>query len=77
MLFRSWTVQKKDGSWKWPACDWPPLEHDQFFSVAFVAVAVALAPDDYRDTPQARAGLGNIRKYLKANPIPELPDLPR
>jgi squalene-hopene/tetraprenyl-beta-curcumene cyclase len=71
-LNRMWTVQKNDGSWKWPDCSWPPLEHDQFFSIAFVAVAVALAPDNYRDTPAAKAGLDNIRTYLKANPIPEL-----
>jgi squalene-hopene/tetraprenyl-beta-curcumene cyclase len=71
-LDRVWTVQKPDGSWKWPDCDWPPLEHDQFYGVAFVAVAVALAPDNYRDTPAARAGLDRIRTYLKANPTPEL-----
>ena len=46
------------------------MEHDQFFSVAFVSIAVALAPDNYKDTPAAKAGLDNIRKYLKANPIP-------
>jgi squalene-hopene/tetraprenyl-beta-curcumene cyclase len=71
-LDRMWTLQKPNGSWKWPACDWPPLEHDQFFSVVFVSIAVALAPDNYKDSPAARAGLDNIRKYLKANPIPEL-----
>ena len=71
-LDRVWTVQKPDGSWKWPDCDWPPLEHDQFYGVAYVAVAVALAPDNYRDTPAARAGLDRIRGYLEANPTPEL-----
>ena len=71
-LDRMWTVQKPDGSWKWPDCDWPPLEHDQFYGVAYVAVAVALAPDNYRDTPAARAGLDKLRTYLKANPVPEL-----
>jgi squalene-hopene/tetraprenyl-beta-curcumene cyclase len=71
-LDRMWTVQLDDGSWEWPDCDWPPLEHDQFFSIAFVAVAVALAPDDYAKTPAARAGLENIRKYMKKNPVPEL-----
>jgi squalene-hopene/tetraprenyl-beta-curcumene cyclase len=71
-LDRMWTVQLDDGSWSWPDCDWPPLEHDQFFSIAYVAVATALAPDDYAKTPAAQAGLANIRKYLKANPVPEL-----
>ena len=71
-LDRMWTVQLDDGSWDWPDCDWPPLEHDQFFSIAYAAVAAALAPDDYAKTPAAQAGLANIRKYLKTNPIPEL-----
>src|SRR5688572_15746595 len=69
-LDRMWTIQKADGSWKWPDCDWPPLEHDQFYGVAFVAVA--LAPDDYVTTPAARSGLDLMRAYLKANPDPEL-----
>jgi len=41
-LDKMWTGQMKDGSWNWPDCDWPPLEHDQFYGVAFVAVALAL-----------------------------------
>ena len=71
-LDKVWTVQLADGSWSWPDCDWPPLEHDQFYSVAYVAVAVAMAPDNYRETPAALAGLKKIRAYLKANPVPEL-----
>jgi squalene-hopene/tetraprenyl-beta-curcumene cyclase len=71
-LDRVWTIQKPDGSWKWPDCAWPPLEHDQFYGVAYVAIAVAQAPDNYSDTPAARAGLDNLRKYLHTHPVPEL-----
>jgi squalene-hopene/tetraprenyl-beta-curcumene cyclase len=71
-LDKVWTVQQPDGSWKWPDCSWPPLEHDQFYSVAYVAVAVAMAPDNYRETRAAKAGLEKIRGYLKANPTTEL-----
>lgn len=71
-LDKVWTIQQPDGSWKWPDCDWPPLEHDQFYGVAYVAVAVAIAPDNYRETPAAIAGLKKIRGYLSANPVPEL-----
>ncbi len=70
-LDKSWTIQKADGSWNWPDCDWPPLEHDQFYGVAFMAVAVGLAPDNYKDTPQAKAGLSKMREYLKKNPPTE------
>ncbi|WP_020469823.1 prenyltransferase/squalene oxidase repeat-containing protein [Zavarzinella formosa] len=70
-LDKSWTLQKADGSWNWPDCDWPPLEHDQFYGVAFMAVAVGLAPDKYAETPAAKAGLEKMRAYLKKNPPTE------
>lgn len=71
-LDKMWTIQKADGSWNWPDCDWPPLEHDQFYGVAYVAVAVGMAPDEYRETPAAKKGLDKLRKYIKANPTTEL-----
>jgi squalene-hopene/tetraprenyl-beta-curcumene cyclase len=48
------------------------LEHDQFYGVAFMAVATAMAPDDYLKTDAAKAGLDKIRTYIKANPNKEL-----
>jgi squalene-hopene/tetraprenyl-beta-curcumene cyclase len=71
-LDKTWTIQLDDGSWSWPDCNWPPLEHDQFYGVAYMAVAVAIAPDDYVHTPQAQAGLAKLRKYLQKNPTKEL-----
>ncbi len=71
-LDRVWTVQLSDGSWDWPDCDWPPLEHDQYFGVTYVAVACALAPDDYAKTPAAHVGLERIRTYLAKHPSKEL-----
>lgn len=70
-LDKAWTIQKPDGSWNWPDCDWPPLEHDQFYGVAFMAVAVGLAPEGYAETPAAKAGLEKMRAYLKKNPPTE------
>jgi squalene-hopene/tetraprenyl-beta-curcumene cyclase len=71
-LDKMWTIQKADGSWNWPDCDWPPLEHDQFYGVAFVTVALALAPDRYAETPAATEGLKKLRAYLKTNAATEL-----
>lgn len=71
-LDKMWTVQLDDGSWSWPDCDWPPLEHDQFYSVAYVSVAVSMAPENYRDTPAAKQGMDRVRKYIQANPTKEL-----
>lgn len=71
-LDKSWTLQKADGSWSWPDCDWPPLEHDQFYGVAFMAVAIGLAPEDYAKTPQAQAALKKMNEYIAKNPTQEL-----
>jgi squalene-hopene/tetraprenyl-beta-curcumene cyclase len=63
-----WTVQREDGGWKWPDCDYAPLEIDDHYGVTLAALTVGIAPDGYAETPQARAGLEKLRKYLKDNP---------
>ena len=63
-----WTVQRDDGGWKWPHCDYAPLEIDDHYGVTLAALTVGIAPDAYADTPQARAGLEKLRIYLKNNP---------
>lgn len=71
-LDRAWTVQKADGSWDWLKCDWPPLEHDDYYGVVFAAVGVGSAPEGYAKAESAREGLNRLRSYLKANPAPSL-----
>jgi squalene-hopene/tetraprenyl-beta-curcumene cyclase len=71
-LDRMWTLQQPDGAWDWLKCDWPPLESDDYYGAAFVALGVGLAPDDYAATPAAAAGMDKVRAYLKANPPPSL-----
>lgn len=63
-----WTVQRADGGWKWPDCDYAPLEIDDHYGVTVAALTVGIAPDDYAKTPQAREGLGKLRTYFKNNP---------
>jgi squalene-hopene/tetraprenyl-beta-curcumene cyclase len=68
VLDRMWTFQREDGSWAWPIrCKWPPSEIDEYFGVALAALAVGMAPGDYRKTPQAVRGLEKIRGYLSRN----------
>lgn len=71
-LDRIWTLQKSDGSWEWLKCDWPPLEHDDYYGAAFAAVGVGSAPDGYAKSESARKGLDRLRSYLKATPAPDL-----
>lgn len=63
-----WTVQREDGGWRWPDCDYAPLEIDDHYGVTLAALTVGIAPDGYAETPQAQAGLKKLRKYLENNP---------
>jgi squalene-hopene/tetraprenyl-beta-curcumene cyclase len=70
-LDRAWTLQKPSGAWDWLKCNWPPMEHDDYYGATIGALAAGLAPEGYADTPKARAGLEQLRKYFKANPPPD------
>ena len=67
-----WTLQQANGAWDWLKCGWPPLEHDDYYGVVYVAVAVGHAPDNYAETEQAKKGLDGFRKFFKNNPPPSL-----
>jgi squalene-hopene/tetraprenyl-beta-curcumene cyclase len=71
-LDRMWTLQQKDGAWKWLKCGWPPMEHDDYFGAVWAAVGVGLAPDAYASTPKAKKGLAQLHRYLKTTPAPDL-----
>jgi squalene-hopene/tetraprenyl-beta-curcumene cyclase len=63
-----WTVQRADGGWTWPDCDYAPLEIDDHYGVTLATLAVGIAPDGYSQTLPARAGLDKVRTYFKNNP---------
>lgn len=69
-LDRMWTLQREDGGWDWLKCNWPPFEHDDHYGVTLAAIAVGVAPGDYRESDVARQGMVGIRNYL-ANNAPE------
>jgi squalene-hopene/tetraprenyl-beta-curcumene cyclase len=71
-LDRMWTLQQKNGAWNWLKCDWPPLEHDDYFGAVYVALGVGLAPDGYAKTDKAKEGLAKLKDYFKNNPPPDL-----
>ncbi len=68
VLDMMWTVQREDGGWRWPDCDYAPLEIDDHYGVTLAALTVGMAPDGYAETPRARAGLEKLRTYLQNNP---------
>jgi squalene-hopene/tetraprenyl-beta-curcumene cyclase len=71
-LDRMWTVQRDDGGWSWLKCGWPPMENDDDYGVALAALAVSVAPEGYRTTEPARAGIAKMKAYLQSNPPPTL-----
>jgi squalene-hopene/tetraprenyl-beta-curcumene cyclase len=71
-LDRMWTLQKPEGAWDWLKCDWPPLEHDDYYGAVFAAVGVGHAPGDYARSETAQAGLARLRRYLQDTPPPDL-----
>lgn len=71
-LDRIWSVQQKDGGFQWLKCDWPPMEHDDYFGAVYAAVGVGNAPGNYRDGSSAMSGLQKLRGYLKHTPAPDL-----
>lgn len=71
-LDKMWDVQAKDGAWNWLKCEWPPLEHDDYYGATLAALAVGYAPDDYAKTEKARAGLKKLKAYFAKVPAPDL-----
>jgi squalene-hopene/tetraprenyl-beta-curcumene cyclase len=68
VLDKMWSVQREDGGWMWPNCDYAPMEIDEHYGVTLAALAVGIAPDRYSETPQAQAGLEKLRRYFRNDP---------
>jgi len=71
-LDRMWDVQLKTGEWRWLKCNWPPLEHDDYYGATVAALAVGYAPGDYAKTEKATAGLEKLKAYFQKTPPPDL-----
>ncbi len=71
-LERMWTLQRKDGAWNWPKCDWPPFEVDDYYDALLAAVGVGQAPENYAQSDAAKAGVDKLRSHFKTTPAPNL-----
>src|SRR5207244_2372099 len=49
-LDRMWTVQQKDGGFRWLKLNQPPMEFDDHYGVTLAALAVGAAPEGYAKT---------------------------
>jgi squalene-hopene/tetraprenyl-beta-curcumene cyclase len=67
-----WDIQTKTGAWNWLKCDWPPLEHDDFYGATLAALATGYAPVGYAQTEKAQAGRKKLRAYLTATAAVDL-----
>jgi len=71
-LDRMFDVQLKTGEWKWLKCDWPPLEHDDYYGATLAALAAGIAPESYAATDKAKAGIEKLKAYFARTPSPDL-----
>ncbi|MDB5387939.1 MAG: hypothetical protein JWM11_3585 [Planctomycetaceae bacterium] len=71
-LDKMWTLQRENGGWTWLKCGWPPMESDDHYGACLAAVAVSVAPENYRQTDVAKAGIAKLKEYLAKNPSPTL-----
>lgn len=63
----AWALQLESGTWNWLNFHLAPWETDesQYWGTTLMAMAVAVAPDGYRDSPQIQAGLNKMLAFLK------------
>jgi squalene-hopene/tetraprenyl-beta-curcumene cyclase len=63
----AWALQLDSGTWNWLNFHLAPWETDesQYWGTTLMAMAVAIAPDGYRDSPQIQAGLNKMVAWLK------------
>lgn len=71
-LDRMWKLQQPDGAWKWLKCNWPPMEHDDYFGAVYAALGVGVAPDGYAQNESAKEGLAKLRRYFEKTAAPDL-----
>jgi squalene-hopene/tetraprenyl-beta-curcumene cyclase len=68
-----WKMQLTEGadagSWDWLNFHNAPWESDEshYYGATLAAIAVGMAPDDYRNTPDIQSHLQNLRAYLNHN----------
>jgi squalene-hopene/tetraprenyl-beta-curcumene cyclase len=66
-----WALQqaagKESGSWRWLQFEQEPWEANDsnYYGACLAAMAVEIAPGDYRSTPEIRDHLNRLREYLR------------
>lgn len=63
-----WTTQRGDGGWRWPDCNYAPMEIDEHYGVTLAALAAGIAPGNYSETPAAQEGIKKLLTFLKNDP---------
>ena len=63
-----WQTQRDDGGWSWAKCGWAPMEIDDHYGVSLAALTVGVAPENYRNSSEAREGVAKIRQFLSSTP---------
>src|SRR5262249_32701748 len=61
-----WATQQKTGAWVWLDFENEPFESSEsgFYGASLAAVAVSMAPEKYRATPEIQENLKLLRDYI-------------
>ena len=74
-----WRLQERQGdlrgAWQWLSLDNQPWEAGDsvYYGACLAAVAVGLAPENYRSTPEIQLNIQFLREYLAAKSPAEIP----
>ncbi|HEY6389203.1 MAG TPA: hypothetical protein VIX91_26275 [Candidatus Acidoferrum sp.] len=74
-----WRLQQAEGeakgSWLWEVFDLKPWESrgSDYFGATLAAIAVGIAPENYRDTPEIQNNVNMLREYLQRNSAAQSP----
>jgi squalene-hopene/tetraprenyl-beta-curcumene cyclase len=74
-----WTSQQQTGdekgAWLWIQFNNQPWEasDSQYYGAALAAIAVGIAPQDYRSSPEIQSNLNSLRDYLYLNASKQTP----
>ncbi len=71
-LDRMWKLQRPNGAWNWLKCNWPPMEHDDYYGAVYAVIGVGYAPDGYATSESAKDGVAKLKQYLTSTPAPNL-----
>jgi arylsulfatase len=75
-LDRMWTLQRADGTWNRPKCNWPPFEIDDYYGAVLAAGGMGHAPENYAHGDSAKVGVEKLKTKRGRSSFSEMSCVP-